>query len=96
MNGIDVLFVGPADLSISLGVPFQSEHNAYQEAVRAVARAAAQGGKHWGLPVPSLKLAARYAKEGARFLALGSDLSFFKATCVNLRQEFDRVFAHTL
>ena len=92
LAGIDILFVGPADLSISLGVPFQWEHPAYQEAVRAVARAAEQNGKHWGLPVASPEFAARYAEGGARFFALGSDLGYFKAACVSLRQEFDQIF----
>ena len=92
LAGIDILFVGPADLSISLGVPFQWEHPAYQEAVHAVARAAEQNGKHWGLPVASLESAARHAEDGARFFTRGSDLGYFKAACVRLREEFDQIF----
>jgi 4-hydroxy-2-oxoheptanedioate aldolase len=73
VDGFDILFVGPADLSLSLGVPFEFGHPAYQQAIDRVAAAAARCGKWWGLPVDSAESARRYRDRGARFLAYGSD-----------------------
>jgi 4-hydroxy-2-oxoheptanedioate aldolase len=71
--GYDILFVGPGDLSISLGVPFQMDHPAMQNAIETVARAASAHGKWWGIPAGSPAAAQRYLEQGARFLAYGSD-----------------------
>jgi 4-hydroxy-2-oxoheptanedioate aldolase len=73
VDGFDILFVGPADLSLSLGVPFELNHPACQRAIDRVAAAAARSGKWWGLPVDSAESARRYLERGARFLAYGSD-----------------------
>jgi len=89
--GIDVLFIGPADLSISLGVPFQMEHPTYCTAVQAVRRAAERHGKWWGLVVGDVPAAVPYAEQGARFLCVGGDIFFYKANCLALRRDFDRL-----
>jgi 4-hydroxy-2-oxoheptanedioate aldolase len=73
VDGFDILFVGPADLSLSLGVPFQTGHPEMQRAIDRVAAAAARAGKWWGIPVSSAGSARGYLRRGARFLAYGSD-----------------------
>ena len=42
LPGVDLLFVGPADLSISYGVPFQFGHPLVQSAITRVARGRAR------------------------------------------------------
>jgi len=71
--GYDVLFIGPGDLSISLGVPFEINHPSMQQAIDAIARAAAAHGKIWGIPAGSPAAAQAYLERGARFIAYGSD-----------------------
>jgi 4-hydroxy-2-oxoheptanedioate aldolase len=44
LPGVDLLFVGPGDLSISYGVPFQFDHPLVQGAIDRVANAAAKAG----------------------------------------------------
>lgn len=73
VEGFDVLFVGPGDLSISLGVPFQMNHASMQSAIDRVAAAAARHGKWWGIPAGSAAQAQQYLERGARFVARGSD-----------------------
>jgi len=73
VEGFDILFVGPADLSLSLGVPFEWGHPELARAIRRVADAAARFGKWWGLPVASPEAAREYLRLGARVLAYGSD-----------------------
>jgi 4-hydroxy-2-oxoheptanedioate aldolase len=73
VEGFDLLFIGPADLSLSYGVPMQSNHELVQEAIRRVAKAAARAGKWWGMPVGSPDEAQRMIDLGARLIACGSD-----------------------
>src|SRR5262245_56601141 len=74
VEGVDVLFVGPADLSILCGIPGQFDHPLMREAIRAVAAAARASGKHWGLPSPSTERTKELLELGARFICLGCDI----------------------
>lgn len=49
---VDLLFVGPSDLSLQLGVCGQFHHEKLWEAIAKVAAACASHGKHWGAVVP--------------------------------------------
>ena len=91
--GLDVLFIGPADLSLSLGVPFQTDSARYREAVQAICTAAERHGKWWGLVVGDVAAAANYAQQGARFLCVGGDIFLLKAACLALRKGFDEAMA---
>lgn len=86
--GVDVLFVGPADLSILYGIPGESNHPTMQAAFARVAAAARNAGKHWGLPVSSLEHAQKMLAMGARFLAHGCDLIFVKQGLERVQAEF--------
>ncbi len=72
--GIDAFFVGPADLSSSLGVFGESNSPVMQQAIEKVAAAAKKNGKWWGLPVGSPELAQKYLDMGASFINYSSDL----------------------
>src|SRR5262245_47722666 len=48
VEGVDLLFIGPADLTISYGVLFDFDHSYVQRAIDRVAAAAANAGKWWG------------------------------------------------
>lgn len=74
VEGIDAFFVGPADLSASLGIYADTDNPIFQEAVRKVAEAAAKNGKWWGIPVGSPEAARKYLDMGASFLNYSSDL----------------------
>ena len=78
--GVDALFVGPADLALSLGVPLGSpDVDATLGAVLDAAREAGiPVGRHLDTPAQ-----ARAAFEaGFAFVALGSDLEFLAAAAV--------------
>jgi 4-hydroxy-2-oxoheptanedioate aldolase len=91
VEGIDILFIGPADLTISLGIPFEMKHPRFVEVVERVASAAKKNGKFWGLPVPSADAAAPFLKQGARFIACGADLIFVLRGLQGLKAQFDPV-----
>lgn len=73
VEGVDVVFVGPADLSHGLGVFGDYDHPRFRDAVSEVAVAAAKHGKAAGTLVGSPEEAARYAELGYRFLGVGGD-----------------------
>ena len=79
LDGVDVLFVGPQDLSFNLGVPFDLQSPAYRAAVERVRAAAGRHGKACGLLVGDGAAAAQRLAEGWRFVAIGSDATLLAA-----------------
>jgi len=76
IDGVDVLFVGPADLSHSLGVPGRFEDQGYLEAIRHVATVAAAAGKAAGILLYDVTTVPRHRELGFRFIGLGADGGF--------------------
>ncbi|HWC40531.1 MAG TPA: aldolase/citrate lyase family protein [Actinomycetota bacterium] len=79
VDGVDVLFVGPQDLSHNLGVPGDLEAPAYLAAVERVRVAAARHGKACGLLVRDGATAATRQADGWTFVAVGSDTTLLAA-----------------
>jgi len=72
IEGIDVLFVGPLDLSVSLGTPGAFQTEPMIEAKQRVVAACEAHGKTAGI-LSRPELVAVHREMGFRFLALGSD-----------------------
>ena len=79
LDGVDVLFVGPQDLSYNLGVPGDLRAPTYLAAVERVRTAAKRHGKACGLLVGDGAAAAARQAEGWRFVAIGSDATLLAA-----------------
>ncbi len=73
VDGADVLFIGPLDLSTSLGVLGQFDHPEFDAALRKTAEAARRHGRSAGILMPKADDFDRYWDLGYRFLASGSD-----------------------
>lgn len=73
VDGVDVLFLGPADLTYNLGIRDQFDHPRYIEAQQRVVAAAKSSGKAAGILVHNPALVARCRELGFTFVALGSD-----------------------
>ena len=77
MEGVDSCIVGPVDLSISLGVPFDYQSRPFQQALGAVLKAAQNTGKPAGIgvygPVFEAGLATELVEGGFRLLLAGGD-----------------------
>ena len=72
-DGVDVLFVGPADLSHSLGVPGQFDHKTYLAALDTVIDACRAHGKSPGILVYDPAVARGLLELGFRFVGIGAD-----------------------
>jgi 4-hydroxy-2-oxoheptanedioate aldolase len=73
VEGVDLLFVGPADLSISYNVPMQREHALVQRAMDTVANAAEKAGKWWGTVTNTPEQAQTEMDRGARMVTCAND-----------------------
>ena len=78
-DGVDVLFVGPADLSHSLGIPGQFANPTYTDALDAVVNACRRHGKSPGILLYDHAAFEPHLERGFRFVGIGSE-SLFVAT----------------
>ncbi|KRE23225.1 4-hydroxy-2-oxo-heptane-1,7-dioate aldolase [Bosea sp. Root483D1] len=74
VDGVDGVFIGPADLSASLGHIGNPGHPEVQDAIKGAASRLTALGKPAGILTPSEADARRYIEWGYRFVAVGSDL----------------------
>ena len=79
IDGVDVLFVGPQDLSHNLGVPGDLEAPTYLAAVDRVRAAAARYGNACGLLARDGATAAARQADGWSFVAIGSHTTLLAA-----------------
>jgi 2-keto-3-deoxy-L-rhamnonate aldolase RhmA len=73
IDGVDVLFVGPADLSHAMGIPGEFANPVFVEALDHVAAVARAHGKGAGMLVRDASEVAAYAARGFTFIGIGSD-----------------------
>jgi len=71
--GIDAVMIGPADLSISLGVPGEFQHPKVVEAMEAIRDTCLKRGIAPGTQTRTLSLAKFWRERGMRFLGCSSD-----------------------
>ena len=67
VEGVDAIWLGQLDLSISLGIPYELDHPRFLDAARHVAEAGRKHGK-------ALAILAADEAQGVRFHALGYDM----------------------
>jgi 2-dehydro-3-deoxyglucarate aldolase/4-hydroxy-2-oxoheptanedioate aldolase len=71
---VDLLFVGPSDLSQVLGVPGDFENPRCLEAIQKIARACEEAGKPWGVWSRGPEYAERMRAWGCRLFVLAADV----------------------
>lgn len=76
MDNVDVLFIGPADLSMALGIFGQFDHPLFKDAVKATVSAAEKAGKATGILLFNPDDFTKYRETGIRFIACGADATF--------------------
>ncbi|MBM4048192.1 MAG: aldolase [Planctomycetes bacterium] len=74
LDGVDGIFLGPADLSQSLGIPLEFSHPQMKAATERIAAAARRYGKAFAVTVGSVEAARPYIALGARFVNVSADL----------------------
>jgi 2-dehydro-3-deoxyglucarate aldolase/4-hydroxy-2-oxoheptanedioate aldolase len=93
VKDVDVLFVGPADLSQSMGLPGQWDHPLHWQALERVARAAQDQGIAWAILPASLAHARRCRDLGCRMFSLGIDVWVVARGIKAFQAEYEEFFA---
>jgi len=78
IDGVDLLFIGPADLSLALGVVGQFHSDKLWEAILRVAAACKKHGKGWGAVVPDPKFCDRAVENGCRMPTISNDVGVLR------------------
>lgn len=86
--GVDWLFVGPADLSVTLGVPGEYLHPKCIEALKRVAAAAKKAGKAWGILSRDAEHARKCRELGCQLFSIFGDVDFIRVGLETLEQRF--------
>lgn len=94
VQGVDLLFVGPADLTMSYGVPLERQHPLVQGALDKVANAAEKAGKWWGTVTPTPESAQEELDRGARMITCANDHFLLVNGLRDAYQQFERVCLH--
>ena len=90
-DGVDHLFVGPSDLSVSLGVPGEFMHPKCIAALKRVAAASKNAGKSWGTLPRDVEYARVCRELGCQLFSIFGDLDCFRAGLNSLEQQFKDV-----
>lgn len=84
VDGVDGVFLGPADLAAALGHLGQPGHPEVQSTIEQALRRIVDSGKPAGAYSSSPSLAATYQKHGASFIAIGADTSLLRSSAIHL------------
>lgn len=87
-SGVDGVFIGPADLSASLGRLGEPAHPEVQHAIADAIARIGKAGKAAGILSPDDSLARRYLQLGATFVAVGLDTNLLMRATSELAARF--------
>ena len=70
VEGVDVVFIGPTDLSHSLGVAGQMDHPSLQHAMNRITETVGESEAALGILVGNAQAAQQWRERGARYIAV--------------------------
>lgn len=84
VDGVDAVFIGPADLAASMGYLGQPGHPEVKAAIEQAIARIGKAGKAAGVFSTDPALAAAYRASGADFVAAGADTGVLRSAAINL------------
>jgi 2-keto-3-deoxy-L-rhamnonate aldolase RhmA len=91
--GLDFVFIGPADLSQSMGIPAQWDHPRLWQAFERVATASAASGVPWAIMPLNPAFGKRCLEMGCRMMSLGLDVWAFRQGVQATKDTYAEFFA---
>lgn len=82
--GIDIVFIGPYDLSQSLGVAGQIEHPLVEEKMREIVNAAKRNNIRIGTFADTVENALKWQAQGVQYISYSVDVGLFAECCAGL------------
>ncbi|MGB7287710.1 MAG: HpcH/HpaI aldolase/citrate lyase family protein [Salaquimonas sp.] len=89
IEGVDAIFVGPADLAASMGHLGNFNHPEVQEKIAEAAKRIKAAGKASGILSFNVDQAKEYLDLGYQFVAVGSDQTLLMNAAVELANKFE-------
>ncbi len=89
--GVDLLFIGPGDLSQVLGIPGELHHPKIRQIGSRVLSACAREKVPAGILVLDEKTMAYWKEQGVQFFAIGSDALFLAKSCRDTLETWNRL-----
>jgi 4-hydroxy-2-oxoheptanedioate aldolase len=86
--GIDVLMLGPGDLSVLAEIPYQFDHPIIADAYHTIAAAAKSAGKAWGTVSGNPEHTQKLFDLGAKFICHGCDLIMVKQGMEQIQERY--------
>lgn len=90
VDGLDVIFLGPYDLSQSCGVPGEVDHPKVVEEMTKAVDLAKASGKIVGTFVESIERARQWIACGVRYVSYSVDVGIFSAACDSIVRQLKR------
>lgn len=81
VDGLDILFIGPYDLSQSVGVPGEVTHPLVLKQMEEVIAKAKKAGKILGTFADDISAAKRWMDAGVMYIAISVDVGIFYKAC---------------
>lgn len=95
VDGIDMILVGPSDLTAEMGIQGQYENYHFQSAVESVAAACRSHGVALGMAgIKSLELLNRFVGLGLRFISAGTDIGMMTEAATTRAQALRGLASH--
>lgn len=87
VEDIDVIFIGPYDLSQSLGIPGQVKDPRVQSAIAEIVGKCRAKNKHVGIYVDDAEGAKRYKDMGVKYIGISVDVNIFAKACAGMVEQ---------
>lgn len=86
VDGLSVIFIGPYDLSTSLGLPGQFDHPKVREAITEIVERAAERNVAVGIWAPDAASAKFWVAQGVRFMTVSNNELLLSGAAAALRR----------
>lgn len=93
-DGIDVLFIGPNDLSMEMGIHGQYTNPRFVDALKATVNAAKKYGKASGILIANPDDYKTYHDMGMQMIACGADATFVAHGATEMAKKLDAIRAN--
>lgn len=88
---VDVIFIGPMDLSQSFGVIGEGGHPKIKEATREIIQKVTAAGKAVGTVAPNAEVAYGFIKQGVKYVTISSDQGMISALSQQHLQQLNKM-----
>lgn len=88
LENVDFLFLGPADLSVALGVPGEFLHPKCKAAIQRIGKACAAAKKGWGVVPFGPEHTDLCVDNGCRMISIGADVRILNLGIESMRKGF--------